>query len=160
MFLLVVLLVFVGTELSAHSGRTDSKGGHYNRKTGGYHYHGGGTSSSSSSSSSRTSTVQGDSEKWRIIELEKRFAALIERIEELEKKLEKLEKKIGEEEKGEVVESEELDEEEIVQVYVTRTGKKYHREGCYHLSRSRFLYSLKEAKKKFYQPCSVCNPPK
>ena len=24
----------------AHSGRTDSSGGHYNRKTGGYHYHG------------------------------------------------------------------------------------------------------------------------
>ena len=26
----------------AHSGGTDSRGGHYNRKTGEYHYHGGG----------------------------------------------------------------------------------------------------------------------
>ena len=26
----------------AHSGGTDSRGGHYNRKTGVYHYHGGG----------------------------------------------------------------------------------------------------------------------
>ena len=28
--------------VDAHSGRTDSRGGHYNRKTGEYHYHGGG----------------------------------------------------------------------------------------------------------------------
>ena len=28
----------------SHSGRTDSRGGHYNRKTGQYHYHNGGPS--------------------------------------------------------------------------------------------------------------------
>ena len=32
---------------SAHSGRTDANGGHYNRTTGEYHYHNGGTSSKS-----------------------------------------------------------------------------------------------------------------
>ncbi len=36
----------------AHPGRTDSKGGHWNRKTGTYHYHNGGGSSSNSSSQS------------------------------------------------------------------------------------------------------------
>ncbi len=45
----------------AHSGRTDSNGGHYNRKTGEYHYHNGGSAtksslSSTSSSSKSTST--------------------------------------------------------------------------------------------------------
>lgn len=38
----------------AHPGRTDSSGGHHNRKTGGYHTHGGGSSISSASSFSRT----------------------------------------------------------------------------------------------------------
>lgn len=33
---LAIVLVLPG---SAHSGRTDSKGGHYNRSTGEYHYH-------------------------------------------------------------------------------------------------------------------------
>lgn len=45
---IILLLVFtflfscLATSLSwSHSGRTDSSGGHYNRKTGEYHYHGG-----------------------------------------------------------------------------------------------------------------------
>ena len=44
-FLLIILLlifpVFIYEFGDAHSGRTDSRGGHYNRKTGEYHYHGG-----------------------------------------------------------------------------------------------------------------------
>ena len=44
-------------------------------------------------------------------------------------------------------------------VYVTRTGEKYHREGCQYLRRSRIPTSLGEAKKR-YGPCSVCRPPK
>ena len=44
------------------------------------------------------------------------------------------------------------------QVYVTRTGKKYHRDGCRSLSKSKFPISLAEAKQK-YGPCSRCNPP-
>ncbi len=41
--LIVIVLAFVLIpSLSfSHSGRTDSQGGHYNRKTGGYHYHSG-----------------------------------------------------------------------------------------------------------------------
>jgi len=40
-FCLLILAVFTFSSSIAHphSGRTDSQGGHYNRKTGGYHYH-------------------------------------------------------------------------------------------------------------------------
>ena len=44
------------------------------------------------------------------------------------------------------------------QVFVTRTGKKYHREGCTALARSKILISLVEAKER-YSPCGRCNPP-
>ena len=44
-------------------------------------------------------------------------------------------------------------------VYVTRTGKKYHREGCSSLRRSKIPISLTEAKQK-YGPCRRCNPPR
>jgi hypothetical protein len=40
--IVIVLAFFLIPSLSfSHSGRTDSQGGHHNRKTGGYHYHGG-----------------------------------------------------------------------------------------------------------------------
>jgi micrococcal nuclease len=45
-----------------------------------------------------------------------------------------------------------------VTVYVTRTGEKYHRDGCRYLSRSRIPMSLKDAKLG-YTACSVCRPP-
>ena len=44
-------------------------------------------------------------------------------------------------------------------VYVTRTGKKYHREGCSSLRRSKIPISLAKAKQR-YGPCSRCNPPR
>ncbi len=44
-------------------------------------------------------------------------------------------------------------------VYVTSTGKKYHRASCrYVRSRETSTISLSEAKQK-YDPCSVCDPP-
>lgn len=45
-----------------------------------------------------------------------------------------------------------------VAVYVTRTGKKYHRGSCSYLRRSKILISLEEAKLG-YSPCSRCSPP-
>lgn len=47
---------------------------------------------------------------------------------------------------------------QAVTVYVTNTGKKYHRDGCRYLSQSRIPISLSDAKSG-YGPCSVCNPP-
>lgn len=51
----------------------------------------------------------------------------------------------------------EEDDEEAT-VYVTRTGKKYHRAGCRYLSRSMIPISLEDAQAG-YDPCSVCDPP-
>lgn len=46
-----------------------------------------------------------------------------------------------------------------ITVYVTKTGKKYHREGCQHLRKSSRAISLTEALEKKYEPCSRCKPP-
>lgn len=45
-----------------------------------------------------------------------------------------------------------------ITVFVTRTGAKYHRDGCRYLSRSRIPMSLNEAARRF-EPCKVCKPP-
>lgn len=46
-----------------------------------------------------------------------------------------------------------------ITVYITKTEKKYHRDGCRYLSRSKISISLSDAKAEGYTPCSVCNPP-
>lgn len=43
-------------------------------------------------------------------------------------------------------------------VYVTKTGVKYHRNGCHYLRKSKIPLACIEAKKS-YQPCKVCQPP-
>jgi competence protein ComEC len=48
---------------------------------------------------------------------------------------------------------------QTVTVYVTKTGKKYHRDGCQYLSHSKIKITLKDAKAAGYTPCSVCRPP-
>lgn len=45
------------------------------------------------------------------------------------------------------------------QVFVTPSGKKYHRADCKFLSKSAKAMALDDARKK-YDPCGVCNPPK
>ena len=44
-------------------------------------------------------------------------------------------------------------------VYITKTGAKYHRDGCRSLSRSQISINLSNAKVS-YDPCSVCDPPR
>lgn len=44
-------------------------------------------------------------------------------------------------------------------VYITRTGEKYHSQGCRYLSRSCIPVSLSDAKSQGYSACSVCDPP-
>jgi len=46
-----------------------------------------------------------------------------------------------------------------IALYITRTGKKYHRGGCSSLARSQIPISFTDAKAKGYGPCSVCKPP-
>ena len=43
-------------------------------------------------------------------------------------------------------------------VYVTRTGKCYHRGSCSYLRKSKIPIKLSEARKR-YRPCSRCRPP-
>lgn len=45
-------------------------------------------------------------------------------------------------------------------VYITRSGKKYHSEGCRFLRRSKTPVKLKDAVNSGYTPCSICKPPK
>ena len=45
-----------------------------------------------------------------------------------------------------------------VVVFVTRTGKKYHRGSCSYLRKSKISMSLSEARGQ-YGPCSRCRPP-
>ncbi|GHV92335.1 hypothetical protein AGMMS50268_28380 [Spirochaetia bacterium] len=44
-------------------------------------------------------------------------------------------------------------------VYVTNSGKKYHRENCSSLRRSKIEVSLLDAVKSGYGPCTSCKPP-
>jgi micrococcal nuclease len=44
-------------------------------------------------------------------------------------------------------------------VYVTNSGKRYHREDCTSLQRSKIALNLADAVKSGYGPCSICKPP-
>ena len=44
-------------------------------------------------------------------------------------------------------------------VYVTRTGEKYHSDGCQYLSKSKIETTLSDAKADGYTACSKCGPP-
>ena len=44
-------------------------------------------------------------------------------------------------------------------VYITKTGSKYHNDGCRYLSQSKISIDLASAISKGYGPCSVCKPP-
>lgn len=43
-------------------------------------------------------------------------------------------------------------------VYVTKTGEKYHRNGCRYLRRSKIPITLDKAKARGYDACTVCRP--
>lgn len=43
-------------------------------------------------------------------------------------------------------------------VYITKTGTKYHRGTCGHLSKSKIEVKLKDAIKNGYQACKNCKP--
>jgi hypothetical protein len=53
------------------------------------------------------------------------------------------------------VKSNPSDKKETI-VYITKTGEKYHKDGCQYLSKSKIPISLKDATLKGYDACSVC----
>jgi endonuclease YncB( thermonuclease family) len=44
-------------------------------------------------------------------------------------------------------------------VFLTETGRRYHRDGCTYLERTRIPIALSEAVALGYTPCGACNPP-
>ena len=151
--IVALMLLFDGAGVFSHSGRTDSSGGHYNRKTGGYHYHGTPKSSTStysrpnSSSGTQSSTAQNSAvQNSEIAELASEMKRLRASVEALDASVQKLVTRAG----GASADTEST-------VYITRTGKKYHRGSCSYLRYSKIPISLAEAKRQ-YSPCSVCDP--
>ena len=45
-------------------------------------------------------------------------------------------------------------------VYITKTGEKYHSDGCGSLSKSKIATTLQDAVDKAYEACKKCKPPK
>lgn len=45
-------------------------------------------------------------------------------------------------------------------VYITNTGKKYHKNRCRYLKKSKIKKTLSWAKKHGYKACKVCKPPR
>ena len=43
-------------------------------------------------------------------------------------------------------------------VYITKTGKKYHKSNCKSLIREKTEIQLSKAKSKGYLPCKICKP--
>lgn len=43
-------------------------------------------------------------------------------------------------------------------VYITKTGKKYHRGNCSYLKKSKIEISKSKARGAGYTPCKVCKP--
>lgn len=50
-------------------------------------------------------------------------------------------------------------QDEQVVVYITKSGKNYHREGCRWLSQSMIPISFEDAKRRGCTPCATCKPP-
>jgi len=44
-------------------------------------------------------------------------------------------------------------------VYITRTGQRYHKDGCRHLSRSKIESTISAAKAQGLTACGTCRPP-
>ncbi len=47
----------------------------------------------------------------------------------------------------------------ITTVYVTKSGKKYHRAQCQFLAKSKISINVAQAKKRGFTPCKICKPP-
>lgn len=51
------------------------------------------------------------------------------------------------------------EDNQSITVYITDSGKKYHKDGCRYLKKSKHAISLKDAKAQGYEPCKKCHPP-
>lgn len=148
--IVALMLLFDGGGVFSHSGRTDSSGGHYNRQTGTYHYHGTPKSSTStySSTGSSTNVQSSGGQSSEIATLTNEIRILRASVEALNNSVQTLITRMGDST---------YQAFDSTTVYITRTGKKYHRGSCSYLRSSKIPISLTDAKQQ-YSPCSVCNP--
>jgi len=79
-----------------------------------------------------------------------------ERFLELQQKARKVGKGLWGEKEGDIQRESGTD---TITVFVTKTGKKYHRKDCRYLRYSRIPISLREAVSEGYEPCKACGPP-
>lgn len=114
--------------------------------------------------SSNTKEGQSQGATWgQIKALHEKISYLQAQIDVLTKRLDMLEEAIAKIERTRPTLSDERQEEpqpaeDDVMVYITTTGKKYHRAGCSYLKRSAIPIKKSEAVKRGYTPCSRCNP--
>ncbi len=57
-----------------------------------------------------------------------------------------------------VVKQDQKIDDQAETVFVTNTGKKYHKDGCKSLKNSKIAISLNDAKDQGYEPCGICKP--
>ena len=145
--ILALMFLLDGGRVFSHSGRTDSSGGHYNRKTGEYPYHGTPKSSKSIySSTSQSSGIQSSEvQSSQITELTSEIRRLRGSVETLNDSVQTLIARMD------------ASTDNVPVVYTTRTGTKYHRDGCRYLRASKIPIPLTDARRQ-YSPCLVCNP--
>ena len=55
------------------------------------------------------------------------------------------------------VQTKEVVKEEVVKVYVTKTGTKFHKANCKSLSKSKIEKEFKEVMLSNYEPCNNCH---
>ena len=55
------------------------------------------------------------------------------------------------------VQTKEVVKEEVVKVYVTKTGTKFHKANCKSLSKSKIEMQFKEVMLSNYEPCNNCH---
>lgn len=96
----------------------------------------------------------------QISESEKKLEEYKTQKENSEKELAELDQKLNE--KHEILYPSAKSETKVAlsdnsTVYVTKTGKKYHRDGCSSLSKSKIPITYAEAVAKGYTPCKSCN---
>jgi peptidoglycan hydrolase CwlO-like protein len=84
---ILLLIIFIKGQVSAHPGNTDAFGGHYNRTTGEYHYHNSGISTSSNDTYTyKTDNSSSEVPSWLITDQSKANITIKE-LTELKKQL-------------------------------------------------------------------------
>jgi len=134
-------LIGIASALFAHGGGIDAFGGHNDRKNGGYHFHHGPLAGKAFSSKS---AAIGALQKASRASEEPRSSSLSPGTSRTNLTPPK------------PATGKSATQRKSAVVYITRTGKKYHREGCSSLRVSSIEIDLSGAEDRGYTACSRC----